>query len=188
MAVRYFFTRRQPEVSRILLIESGSRYLLEGIISGIHDTYGAGVFVDLVTCYPGLPEGFGTENTTVYRVTDYRGRAGRARLYSELARNRYSIAGMICSAEPIMTKWKWALAARLPAKIFILNENGDYFWLDYGHWSVIRHFALYRAGLAGAGAVRTLARLALFPFTLLFLLSYAAAVHLARLFRKPVTQ
>jgi hypothetical protein len=79
-----------------------------------------------------------------------------------------------------MTKWKWVIAARLPAKFFILNENGDYFWLDYGHWALIRHFALYRAGLAGAGAVRTLARLALFPFTLLFLLCYAAAVHLTR--------
>jgi hypothetical protein len=178
--VRYFFTRRQPEASRILLVESGSRYLLEGIISGIRQTYGTEIFVDLVTCYPGLPEGFHFTNTTVYRVSDYRGRAGRARLYRELARNHYSIAGIICSAEPIMTKWKWSLAARLPAKIFILNENGDYFWLDYGHWSVIRHFALYRAGLAGAGAVRTLARLALFPFTLLFLLSYAAVVHLRR--------
>jgi len=176
--VKYFFTGRQPEASRILLIESGSRYLLEGLISGIRATYGTRIPVDLVTCYPGLPDGFDTANTTVYRVTDYGGRAGRARLYRELARNRYSIAGMICSAEPIMTKWKWALAARLPAKIFILNENGDYFWLDYSNWYLIRHFVLYRAGLAGAGAVRTLARLALFPFTLLFLLCYAAAVHL----------
>jgi len=178
--VRYFFTRLQPEAARILLVESGSRYLLEGIISGIRSTYGTEIFVDLVTCYPGLPEGFDSATTTVYRVTDYRGRAGRARLYRELSRNRYSIAGIICSAEPIMTKWKWVIAARLPAKFFILNENGDYFWLDYGHWALIRHFALYRAGLAGAGAVRTLARLALFPFTLLFLLCYAAAVHLTR--------
>ena len=178
--MRYFFTRRQPQVSRILLVESGSRYLLEGIISGIRGTYGEDVFVDLVTCYPGLPAGFRAATTTVYRVSDYRGRAGRARLYGELARNGYSILGVICSAEPIMTKWKWSLAARLRAKVFILNENGDYFWVDYGHWPVIRHFALFRVGLAGAGAVRTLARLALFPFTLLFLLSYAAAVHLTR--------
>jgi hypothetical protein len=178
--VRYFFTRLQPPASRILLVESGSRYLLEGLISGIRATYGSDIFVDLVTCYPGLPDGFNPATTAVYRVTDYRGRAGRAKLYRELASNRYSIAGIICSAEPIMTKWKWSLAARLPAKLFILNENGDYFWVDYGHWSVIRHFALYRAGLAGAGAVRTLARLALFPFSLLFLLCYAAAAHLSR--------
>ena len=178
--MRYFFTKRQPEASRILLIESGSRHLLEGLIPGIRETYGREIFVDLVTCYPGLPEGFDPARTTIYRVTEYRGRAGRGRLYRELKANRYSILGMLCSAEPIMTKWKWSLAARLPAKVFILNENSDYFWLDYGHWPVIRHFAMYRAGLAGAGAVRTLFRLALFPFTLLFLLCYAAAAHLMR--------
>jgi hypothetical protein len=32
-----------------------------------------------------------------------------------------------------MTKWKWMLAARLPGKVFVVNENGDYFWLDHGH-------------------------------------------------------
>jgi len=178
--VKYFFTRRLPEGSRILLVESGSRYLLEALIPGIRSTYGNGIFVDLVTCYPGAPEGFHPENSTVYRVTDYRGSGGRSRLYRQLKSNRYDILGIVCSAEPILNKWKWMLAARLPAKVFILNENGDYFWVDYGHWSVIRHFALFRAGLAGAGAVRTLTRLALFPFTLLFLLFYAAFAHFRR--------
>ena len=45
--MKYFFTRLQPEASRILLVESGSRYLLEGIISGIRSTYGTQIFVDL---------------------------------------------------------------------------------------------------------------------------------------------
>src|SRR5690242_5309161 len=88
--VKFFFTRRQPEATRILLVESGSRYLLEGLISGIRSTYGEDIFVDLVTCYPGLPEGFRQETTRVYRVTGHRGRAGRRRLYAELKRNHYS--------------------------------------------------------------------------------------------------
>ena len=184
VTVKYFFTRREPQVSRILLVESGSRSLLEGLIPGVRQTWGNEIFVDLVTCYAGLPKGFSPENTTVYRVTDYRGPGGRSKLYRELARNKYSVAGIICSAEPILTKWKWVLAARLPAKVFVLNENGDYFWFDYGHWDIIRHFALFRAGLAGPDAVRTLSRLALFPFSLLFLLSYAAAAHLGRQFQK----
>lgn len=178
--MKYFFTRRQPETARILLVESGSRYLLEGLISGIRSTWGDDALVDLVTCYPGLPDGFDAQKTKVYRVADYRGSAGRKLLYAELRNQQYTILGVICSAEPIMTKWKWSLAARVPAKVFILNENGDYFWVDWAHWAVIRHFVLYRAGLAGAGAVRTLARLALFPFTLVFLLCYAAAAHLTR--------
>ena len=182
--MRYFFTRRQPEVARILLIESGSRYLLEGLIPGIRSTYGESVPVDLVTCYAGLPEGFRPETTTVYRVTDYRGPAGRRRLFRELAANRYSIMGMVCSAEPILFKWKCALAARLRAKVFVLNENGDYFWVDYGHWAAIRGFVLFRMGLAGAGAVRTVARVLLFPFTLAYLLLYATSVHTRRALRR----
>jgi hypothetical protein len=167
-----------------LLVESGSRSLLEGIIPGIRQTWGTEIPVDLVTCYAGLPQGFSPETTTVYRVTDYRGRGGRGKLYRELKRNRYSVMGIICSAEPILAKWKWVLTVRLPAKVFVLNENGDYFWIDYGHWAIIRHFALFRAGLAGPDAVRTLSRLALFPFSLLFLLTYAAAAHLGRQFLK----
>ena len=91
------------------------------------------------------------------RVGDYPSSQTRQGLYRELTANGYTVVGIVCSAEPIMTKWKWMIAARLPAKVFILNENGDYFWLDRGHWSSIRHFALFRSGLSGAGAVRTLA-------------------------------
>jgi hypothetical protein len=182
--VRYFFTRRLPEVSRILLVESGSRYLLEGLMPGIRSTYGDSIFVDLVTCYPGLPEGFRPENTRVYRVTDYRDGEARRRLLGELVENRYSVLGILCSNEPILLKWKWVLAARLPAKTFVLNENGDYFWVDIGHWSTIRHFILFRAGLAGAGAVRTLARFLLFPLTLLYLVAYASVLHSRRALRR----
>jgi hypothetical protein len=181
--VRYLLTRRLPVPESILLIESGSRYLWESTIAGIRGTWGDRIFIDLVTPFPGLPEGFAPHNTRVYRVTDYRGSEGRQRLFHELAQNRYSIVGMICSGEPLMTKWKWALALKLPAKVFILNENGDYFWLDRFHLPQIRGFVLFRAGLAGAGAVRTLARLALFPFTLLYLLLYASAVHARRALR-----
>jgi hypothetical protein len=179
--VRYFLRRRHPPATRILLVESGSRHLIERLGPALHKTYGDDVPIDLVTCYPGLPEGFPSD-TVVYQVSDYRGRAGLRRLYGTLG-NRYSLLGIVCSAEPIMTKWKWAVAARLPAKVFVINENGDYFWLDRGNWRNIRHFVLYRAGLSGSGAIRTLARLLCFPFTLSYLLLYAAAVHFRRALR-----
>jgi hypothetical protein len=165
-------------------VESGSRHLLEGLITGIRQSYGEEIFVDLVTCYGGLPKGFRPETTVVYRVTDYRGRRARAQLIRTLARNGYSIMGILCSAEPIMTKWKWAIAARVPAKMFVLNENCDYFWVDRTNLDTIRHFVLFRAGLAGAGAVRTLAQVVLFPFTLLYLLLYATTVHVRRAMRR----
>ncbi len=122
--------------------------------------------------------------TRIYRVSDYRGRDNRRKLYRELIGNGYSAMGIVCSGEPLMTKWKAALAYRIPAKIFVINENADYFWLDRVHLKQVRRLALFRAGLAGAGAVRTLARAISFPFTLLYLLLYATVVHARRALRR----
>lgn len=181
--MRYFFTGRLPDVSSILLVESGSRELLEKLLPGLRQTWGVDTPIDLVSCYATLPQGFDAASTHVYRVGDYRGREGRRKLYRELAARRYSLMGIVCSEEPLMFKWKWALTARVPSKVFVINENGDYFWLDRRHLKPIRQFVLLRAGLAGAGAVRTLARVISFPFTLLFLLAYATTVHSLRALR-----
>ena len=166
----------------MLLVESGRRDLFEDLLRGLYDVH-PGMQADLVTCYAGAPQHFRSDRGGVYRVTDYPNGRSRKKLYGLLGANRYTVVGIICSGEPIMTKWKWMLAARLPAKVFVLNENGDYFWLDRGHLANIRHFILFRAGLTGAGAVRTLARLALFPFTLLYLILYAFTVHIRRKLR-----
>ena len=69
---------------------------------------------------------------------------------------------------------------RLAGKLFIINENGDYFWFDRLHLGAIRQFVLFRSGLAGSGAVRTLVRLISFPFTILYLLLYATSAHARR--------
>lgn len=180
--MRYFLSKRLPPFTRVLLIESGNRDLFEELLPGLYDLYPE-MHADLITCFGSVPKHFRADLGQVYRVTDYPNRASRKLLYHQLAANHYNVAGMICCAMPIMTKWKWALAARLPAKIFVLNENGDYFWLDRGHLSSIRNFVLFRAGLTGSGAVRTLARLVSFPFTLLYLILYAATVHLRRKLR-----
>ncbi len=180
--VRYFLSHHLPETKAILLVESGSRSLIEGLVSNLRENWAARI--DVVSCYPTLPKGFSQETTRLYKVGDYRGREGRRRLYRELGRNRYGLVGIICSGEPLMTKWKWVLALRLPAKVFIINENGDYFWLDRGHISTIREFVFMRSGLAGAGAVRILARLFSFPFTLVYLLLYATTVHARRALRR----
>ncbi len=172
--VRYFLRRRVPELSRILLVESGSRRIIENVIPRIRAQFGDTVPIDLVTCLPGSPAGF----AGVYNVNDYRER--RSSLARELRANRYAVAGILCSDEPILSKWKWALALALPAKVLVINENADYFWLDRGHWPNIRQFIRYRAGFADAGIVRTFARLVAYPFTFSYLLLYAAAVHLRR--------
>ena len=182
--MRYFLTGRYPKVESILLVESGSRGLIEGVIGGLRETWGPQVYIDLVTCYSSLPKGFEPHNTRVYRIGDYRERGGRARLLAELRKNGYGVIGIICSTEVVMAKWKWLLALRVPAKLFIINENGDYFWFDRLHLSTLRQFVLFRSGLAGAGAVRTVVRLISFPFTFLYLLLYATIAHTRRALRR----
>jgi hypothetical protein len=181
--MRYFFRRRIPELNRVLFIESGSRSIFENVLPRLYPE-GSNMRADLITCYPGRPAAFRARQGVVWRVTDYAGPHARSLLLRQLAANRYRVAVMICSGEPIMTKWKWMLAARLPVKVLVVNENCDYFWLDYGSWRIIRHFILYRAGLSGASAVSTCGRLALFPFTIAYLLLYTAMVHLRRRTRK----
>ncbi len=181
--VRYFLTGRLPEPTSILLVESGSRAVIEKVIRGLRQTWGEEIPIDLVSCFATLPEGFRAESTRVYRVTDYRGREGRRRLYRELIAGQYSLMGIVCSGEPLMTKWKAVLTWKIPAKVFVINENGDYFWLDGLHHKTIRQFVLLRAGLAEAGAARTLVRMISFPFTFLYLLLYATAVHTRRALR-----
>ena len=182
--MRYFLSGRIPPPEAILLVESGSRSLVEKVAPGLRQTWGADVRIDLVSCYANLPAGFEAETTRVYRVSDYRRRRGRGRLYGELRRNRYRLMGIICSGEPLMMKWKWALCAEMPAKVFVINENGDYFWLDRKHLKPLGQLVLLRTGLAGAGAVRTLAHILSFPFTLLYLLLYATVVHTRRVLRR----
>lgn len=168
----------------MVLVESGPREIFETLLPNL---YAHNHSIDLVTCYAGTPKSFRVESGSVFNIGDYQGKEGRARLYRELKSRGYGSIGIVCADLPIMTKWKWALAAQTPAKLFVINENGDFFWADYSNWRTIVHFILFRAGLTGAEAVTTITRLLLFPFTLTFLLVYAGFVHLRRRLRSMVS-
>jgi hypothetical protein len=174
--LRYFFSRRIPPFTRVLLVESGSRKVSERLLPVLNEKWRE-IEIDLVTCYPGEPQGF---HGRVYRVTDYTGPVQRSRLYRELAARRYGLTGILCSADPIMTKWKWVLAARLRSKIFVVNENADFFWLDRGHWRNAVRMVQTRTGISGAAGVSALAQWVFFPVTLVYLLLFAGVVHLKR--------
>ena len=167
----------------VLLIESGSRSLIESVALHLRTGWARDVPIDLLTCFGGLPAGFGPENT-IYRTTDYATPESRKELLRLLRARKYSMVGMICSGEPIMTKWKWMIALRLPVKVFIINENGDYFWVNREQSANAREFCLVRMGLSGEGAIRTIGRLLIFPFSLLFLLLYAFVAHAGRMVRQ----
>ena len=166
-----FLSRRGPPFTRVLLVESGSRAIAEKVLALFYERHSAET-VDLLTCRDGVPDAFRTEQGQALRSFDYADRASRRRLVRELRSRQYDILAIICSGEPYLARYKFALAALVPAKVLIVNEHGDYFWL----------FAA-RAGLAGESGARSLARVAAFPFTLALLLAFAAKVHVMRQLR-----
>lgn len=157
--------------------------MLETFIPWIYATYGRSSRIDVVTCYAGAPKALDPANSNVYHVTDYPGPEGRTRLLGELLQRDYTVGAIICSAEPIMTKWKWWLAYKLPLKFLVLNENGDFFWIDRTQWKLLLHFAFFRAGLTGESAIPTIGRLMLLPLSLAYLMLFAGWVHLKRAVR-----
>ena len=164
--MRRFLAQTIPPFRKVLIVESGSRNLLEDLLPGVYKIHGEQMRLDLITCYAGAPDAFVPEQGLVFRTADFTGGEGRARLYRELRANCYNVIGIVCSGEPILFKWKWMLLYRVPAKVFVLNENGDYFWLDRGQWRTVLHFMLFRAGLTGASAAATIGRLLFFPIAL----------------------
>jgi hypothetical protein len=183
-----FLSRRAVPFTRVLLVESGSRAIAEKVLALFYDLHSAET-VDLLSCRDGEPGAFRTERGRVLRSFDYADRASRRRLVRDLRSRDYDVLAMFCSGEPHLARFKFALAALLPAKVLIVNENGDYFWFDRGSLGLLCKLFAARAGLAGEGGLRTLARIAAFPFLLAFLLAFAAKVHLTRqirlLFRHP---
>jgi hypothetical protein len=178
--LRYFFRRYIPPFTRVLLVESGSRGAFDALVPLLYQIHGETMELDLLTCHQTTPTGF---RGRVYRVEDYSSPAARRRLFRELAASKYSSLGILCSGEPIMTKWKWALVARLPAKVFVINEFAGFLYLDWGNVRNLARFARVRLGLSGAAATPAVVRLLFLPFALLYLLLFAAIVHTKRRIR-----
>ena len=178
--MRYFFRRYIPPFTRVLLVESGSRGAFDALVPLLYQIHGETMELDLITCHQTTPVGF---RGRIYRVEDYTSPAARRRLLRELASSKYAALGILCSGEPIMTKWKWAIVARLPAKVFVVNEFAGFVFLDWGHVRSLASFARVRLGLSGAAATPAVVRLLLFPFALLYLLLFAAIVHTKRRIR-----
>jgi hypothetical protein len=178
--VRYFWQVKSfPENTRILLVESGTRELLERAIPTIRTFWnGRTPPIDLFTCFPGVPEGIGDDGH-IYRVRDYPG-PERKKLLLEMKGRGYAVMGIVCSEEPILFKWKCMIAAGVPAKMLVINESGDCFWADRNNWAAIRQFIASRSGITGATVLRSILQFAALPVTLPWLVLFAAGAHTMR--------
>jgi hypothetical protein len=177
--VRYFLTRRTPPVTRILLVESGSRESGEQAVGCLRKAFGGGIPIDVLGCRRAPLVGV----DSYADVSEARTFSGRLAILRRIRHGGYAVAGILSTGDSTMALWKLAAIAVVPAKFLVLNENADFFWIDRVHWANGVSLLQQRSGLGGESTVRAMAWFAALPFAALFLLFYAAWVHLARVFR-----
>jgi hypothetical protein len=180
--MRLFLRPSGVAMDSVLFIESGSRALAERFLTHLYTSHPA-QRVDVLTCYEGAPSSFDPSRGTVISIHSASGFSGRRQLITALARNGYSVVSILCSGEPIMTRWKWALALRVPAKLLVVNENVDYFWFDRGNFGSMRAMVKHRFGMHTVSSPQLAISALLFPFIFLYLLAYAGWIHTRRLLR-----
>jgi hypothetical protein len=177
-SLRRFWSLATPPLRRILLIESGSREHSDNWLRWLQ-TANPHACVDLLTCFDGSPAHL-APGGAVFQTQDYITKQARTELIEEFRRNRYDVIAVLCTGEPVMTKWKWYVAAAVPAKVLIVNENTDFFWLHRNQWATIGKFASARLGLSGAGAARMPLQLLALPFSLAYVTAATLYFHLRR--------
>ena len=64
--MRYFFRRLPLPIPRLLLVESGSRPILEAGLPRFRAIFGDQIPMDLLTCLPGLPQALDPASTEVF--------------------------------------------------------------------------------------------------------------------------
>lgn len=178
--MKYFFRRHIPRADRVLLVESGSRWILEKAWERMRPIF-PGARYELCTCFPGEPSPGGSERT--FRVTEAPGVGGKLRMLLAMRRSRTPVAALLFTTERILLPWKLALLFVLPSKLLIINENADFFWLDRSNLAVIRRFLAVRAGVNGAELLRAVFRVAVFPLAFVFLAGSALVAHTVRWWR-----
>jgi hypothetical protein len=162
-----------------LFIESGSRPIAEKWLGWMRGESPYAV-VDLLTCFDGAPQNYDGSRGAIFLTHDYPTREKRRALVEEFRRNKYDLIAIVCSNEPVMTKWKWYVGGMVPAKIMVVNENADWFWLDRGRWATIRQFVSVRLGLSGSGAASMLLQAVALPFSLAYVAALTLYFHLRR--------
>ncbi|MCH8265899.1 MAG: hypothetical protein IH846_00090 [Acidobacteria bacterium] len=177
--MKYFFRRKVPQAADILLIESGSpdvqRRALESILKLFPNAR-----YHLCTCHPAPPPG---AFASVYRVTDYPSGWSKLRLLYSFRRKKWEVLVILCTGEPILWRWKMLGMLLLPAKVLVVNENADFFWLDWGSRQALRRFLGIRWGENLDDVSHTLLRACAFPLTLFILLCTAGFLYTRRLWR-----
>jgi hypothetical protein len=180
--MRGLLSRAHPSFERLLVVESGPRDITENFLRHLYEVQKSN-HVDLLTCYPGVPNSFDSDRGTIYSIHDKGAKENRACFLRKLLRNSYTIVAIFCAGDPVLAKWKWVLALRANARVLIVNEHAGFFFLDLKHLHPAKTMLSLRLGLHQPLRFHLLGELLVVPFTMAYLALYAGYVHARRLVR-----
>lgn len=174
--MKYFFRRKFPGAADVLLIESGSPEVARRALGKIREHFPDARY-HLLTCWPDPPTGL---YRSVFRAADYPTGWEKLRLLLSLARRKWRVLVILCTGEPVLWRWKMLAVALFPSKVLIVNENADFFWVDWTHRRHVRQFLAVRWGVNRDEITATALRALVFPLTLLFLILTALYLYARR--------
>jgi hypothetical protein len=176
--VKGFFNDAVPQARDILLIESGSPEVLRRALPPLRRNFPE-ARLHLCTCWPDPVPGV----TSVFQATDYPSWSDKVRLLFSFRKRRWEILAVVCSNESIMFAWKVLALVLMPSKTLVINEHGDYFWLDWLHRRALRGFLATRWVFIRRDFLLAVLRALVFPLTVLYLLATALLLYLRRWYR-----
>ncbi len=157
------------ESRRILIIESGSPGITRRALPDIQRNFPSAL-CDLCTCWPDSDlSGF----QTLYRTSDDPGLLAKFRRVWGFRKRRYHVLAVICSGERVMKLWRALALLLLPCRKMIVNENADFFWLDWENRRAVWRFLGTRWNGIRTESLLTIVRLVALPFTLILLVGTA---------------
>ena len=171
-----FFGKRFPSSGDVLIVESGSPQITDRARAGLRRAFPHSP-LHLATCWP---DRSAQDFAQVYSVGDYAGRTEKLGLLRKLRKHGFSVLAVLCTGEPIMSLWRTLALAVVPAKVIIINENGDFFWLSWENRATLRSFLSARWGVNLRHGAKIILLALLFPFTVLFLMLTALFYYLRR--------
>jgi len=157
-------------------MESGSPDVAQRALEGIRKIFPRARY-HLCTCQP---VSSAATFSSVFQVTDYPTGWEKLGLLFSFWRKRWEVLVILCTGEPLLWRWKILALAVLPAKVIIVNEHADFFWLDWENLATLRRLMGIRWGVNLDELLFTLLRAVAFPFTLLLLLATAGFLYMRR--------
>lgn len=174
--MKYFFRRKVPQARDILVIESGSPEVVQRVLGSIRAIFPNARYY-LLTCRPDPSPG---SFATVFHTSDYPSWGNKLRLLLTFRRKKWEVMVILCTGERLLWRWKISALLLVPAKVLIVNEHADFFWLHWENWRTLRKLLAVRWGLNLDELFSAILRILVFPFIVLFLLSTAVFLYMRR--------